>query len=183
MYKLSKFITDSTYYLTTEFLNDFVFELPLLEFNTKGSDTALTFSGENTIQLFNIESAYSIVFMREVPLFKYKRNMKFLINNSTKDVTYSRFEEFLYLVLYNVEDYKDKKLFCFNLKDTNHDLLYSVIDLDPYYYKLDNKIFIENARFVSTIFIYLFYGGKHYQYIKFEPDNRLQITNPDFTEL
>ena len=183
VYKLSKYSTDKTYYLSTEFLNDFIFNIPLLEFNTKGSRTALTFSRDSTMQLFEIESAYSIVFKREIPLFKYKQNMRFLINRDTNDITYSRLEQFLYVVLYNINNDKDKKLFWFNLKDTNHDMLYSVIDLDPYYYKLDNKIFIENGKFVSTIYIYMFYGGKHYQYIKFEPDNRLQITNSDFKEL
>ena len=183
IYKLSKYVIGDTYYLSTEFLNDLIFKIPLLEFHTKGSNLALIFSGINTIQLYEIESAYLAKFMREVPLFKYKKNMNFLINKDTKDVTYSRFNEFLYVILYNIEDEKDKKLFCFNLKDSNHDILYSVIDLDPFYYGLNNKIFIENGKFVSTIYIYLFYGGKHYQYIKFEPDNRLQITNPDFDEL
>ena len=184
VYKLSKYISDDgTFYLTTEFLNDFTFKTPLFEFNTKGSNMALTFSGDNTIKLYEISSAYSINFVRQIPLFKYKRNMKFLINKDTDDVTYARYEEFLYVVLYNTENEKDKKLFCFNLKDTNHDTLYSVIDLDPFYYKTENKIFIENGKFVSTKYIYLFYGGKQYQYIKFEPENRIQITNPEYKEL
>ena len=183
VYKLSKYSDDRTEYLTTEFLNDLVFEIPLLEFNTKGTNIALTFSGNNTMQLFEIISAYSIDFIREIPLFKYKRNMNFLINSDTNDITYARYEEFLYIVLLNFENEKDKKLFWFNLNDTNYDTLYSVISLDPYYYDSNNKIFIESGKFISTIYIYLFYGGKQYQYIKFEPQNRIQITNNEVTEL
>lgn len=184
VYKVTRIVEhEVTKSISIDFLSTFTFEDEIIEFDTQDSERAVIFTGENEIQVWQIVSPYQKEFVRKLPFFKYADHMVFYINEDDLKVTYARIDRFLYVVMVNKEDRKEKKLFCFNMLKTSHDTLYSVIPLDDKLTDLSNRIFIESNQFESTIYIYLFYGGRIYQLIKFEPENILKKTEKNDLEL
>jgi hypothetical protein len=184
VYKVSRIVDhDITKSISIDYLSTFTFEDEIIEFDTKGSDQAMIFTGENEIQVWQIDSPYRKEFVRKLPFFKYEDHMVFYVNEDELKIVFARVERFLYVIMVNKENKRDKKLFCFNMLKSSHDALYSVIPLDEKLTDLSNRIFIESNQFESTIYIYLFYGGRTYQLIKFEPENLLKKTEKNNQEL
>lgn len=184
VYKVSRYTDEyKTEYLTVEYLNDFQFDNKIIEYDTLNTDKALVFSKDNLLELFEIVTPYRIDYIKKLPFFKYADKMRFYIKEHDGKVAFTRFERFLYVILVNKSDIRDKKLFCFNMKKTVHDSLYSVIPLDRELTHLSNNLFIEGNMFDAAIYIYLFYGGQTYQLIKFEPENLLKQTDRNSGEL
>lgn len=112
VYKVTLF-TDSSSELNinVDFLNDLVFGENILEFDTTDSMRAIIFSGKNTIEMWNIRSAYLKEYARRLPFFKYVDNFEFYVNEVENRIVFARFDKYLFVVMINREDPTDKKLF------------------------------------------------------------------------
>lgn len=181
--KISRFINGDKEEISSELLNTFYFNNTIREFSTMESENMVIFSASRQIEIWRIRSAFTVDYVRVLPFFKYEDVMEFYVSEEDNRIVQARFDRFLYVIMINRKDPTDKKLFCYNMLRTSHDSLYSVIKLDKKYADLSNRIFIESNMFSSTVYIYLFYGGRRHQLIKFEPENLMTQINKTEGEL
>lgn len=62
-------------------------------------------------------------------------------------------------------------------------MLYTIIPLAKDLSHLENRVFIERSLSASTMFLYLFYGDKIFQYVRFEPDNLMMQTRDGIRDI
>ncbi|CAI2387848.1 unnamed protein product [Moneuplotes crassus] len=64
-----------------------------------------------------------------------------------------------------------KYLYVYNLLEHAHNSLVTRMKLDPSYNDLDTYLIIENVKFTSSFYLFVFYGSEKYEVILFEPNN------------
>lgn len=112
VYKVYRTIVDGVEYLNADNLNDYnSFGYKIIEFDTHDTSITLLFSGQNTIEMYRIENAYDIEYIRVLPFFKYRKDYEFYFNEDHNLITFARLERFLYVIMRHKQNKNDKKLF------------------------------------------------------------------------
>lgn len=152
---------------------DFEFDQKYLAFNIDHSKLMVLFSGENTIDIYEPHTSFFINFVRRLPLYKYNTFMKFMVNKDSTGPVFQRLNNLLYVIMVNQKDVSDKRIFIYDLGNSAHNSLKNIIKLDPAYHQFDNYLSVQKEVGFDSIFIYLFYEGKVYQFITYEPESSL----------
>lgn len=175
MYKVYRYQNETTSQqaITIEPVRKLNLQTKYAVFDVDMNGLAVVLSYPNLVRLWQVESPYQVRFVRQLPFFKYASNMIFWTNFNKHDIVYNRQGDMLYLIMVNQFHFSNRALFIYDLLETSHNCLKAVISLDNNYSKKKIFLYVDSIENLSTIFIYAFYEDKHYQFIKFEPDNVL----------
>ena len=174
IYKMYKYSEDSgRTTISIEKIREHTFDQIYSDFNVDFSGIALVFTKPNNINVYQIKSFYIINYLMRLNFFKYKRDYAFVTNANENDIAYDRSESFLYIIMQNVTDPTERALFIFDFTTNSHNSLKTIVKLDRKYWMYSVAIYTEIFDNQSVKHIYLFYGGKIFQLIKFEPENVL----------
>ena len=99
---------------------------------------------------------------------------KFLTNNDENDVVYIKKNNFLYVVMSNLTDSKERSLFIFDLITVSHNSLKSIIELDKNNFSQQVYLLINSADVLSTIYVFVYNEQNYFRLIKFKPENLLR---------
>jgi hypothetical protein len=152
---------------------DFKFDEKYLAFDIDHSKLMIIFSGKNTIDVYEPHTSFFIYFIRRLPLYKYRSFMKFMVNKDETAPVFQRLDNCLYVIMVNEEDPSDKSIFIYDLSNSAHNSLKNIIHLDPNYSQFDNYLSVQKEVGFDSIFIYLFYEGRVYQFITYETESSL----------
>lgn len=171
--------------ISIEVFRELVYESKIMYLNINEGGNLLLFSGRNTIEHLQIMNINTIAFHRILPFFGFAAYMEFQINQEDNRIAFNNEKDRLFVVMVNMNDKNDKRLFCFNLarNELKHDMLYTVIPLDRELASLDNKMYVESSVTLSTMFLYLFYGDTMFQYVRFEPENLMMQTRDGIKDI
>lgn len=141
------------------------------DINDKG--VAVVFSLQNTMEVYQTRTIYFLDFVRRLPLYTFRDNWRFVTNSRSPQPVFRRLNECLYIVMANILDQLDRRIFIYKLDRSSHDSLNKVIQLDKEYGYLDTFLFTEKLSSYRSVFVYVFYDANTYQFITYEPDSAL----------
>ena len=164
-------------YVTVEFIIDIQFHFIYSAFDIDEDGVALLFSGQNTIEVYQARTVEFMDFVRRLPLYKYQDKMSFVINKGSQSPVFQRLQHCVYVVLVNLEEPSDKRIFIYDLFKTSHNSLNNIIKLNPDFANSDMYLSTEKLPGFQSVYIYIFYEESVYQFITYEPDNSLVPAN------
>lgn len=162
-------------YLSLEVAYEIDFKKQYLVFDIGYDGVGTVFFDNNTIWVFQAGKYSEMNYVRELPLFGYKNSYFFSYNSGSNHPTFIRNGQYLYIILKRNEGFLEKYLFIYDLHENSHNTLKSVVPLDLERGHDDNYITIGSSHYKKNICIYIFFGGKHFQFVVFEPFNILKL--------
>ena len=106
-------------------------------------------------------------------MYTFKDSWRFVTNARSPQPVFRRLNECLYIVMANILDPLDRRIFIYKLDRPSHDSLNKIIQLDKEYGHLDTFLFTEKLNSYRSVFVYVFYDANIYQFITYEPDSAL----------
>ena len=173
-YRIVNYTENGKQKLDLESKPDIIFGKKYTIFDIGKNGTATIFYDQNLIDVFKSKDYSKLDYIRRLPMFKFRETMKFSTNDDTFAPTYKIKDQFLYVIMVEIENLTKKRLFIYDLHSNSHDSLRTIIDLKGSLSKLNNYITIETSTLRLSIYIFLFYGGKDYHFICFEPDSLMR---------
>lgn len=166
-------VATNSHYISIEYADSFRFPNNYLAFDIDDKGVALVFSLQNTIEVYQTRTIYFLDFVRRLPMYTFKDNWRFVTNARSPQPVFRRLNECLYIVMANILDPLDRRIFIYKLDRPSHDSLNKIIQLDKEYGHLDTFLFTEKLNSYRSVFVYVFYDANIYQFITYEPDSAL----------
>jgi hypothetical protein len=138
-----------------------------LDFNIDSEGRAITFTGRNTINYYRENTAFNLKFQRQFPMYRFFDNYVFYKSPGSQRPMMTFLEDWVYVLMINEEDPKDKKMFIYNKLRTSHDVLYKIIDLDQRYAEFTPYMFAERIDGFETVSLYILYNRNNFQYFEY----------------
>ena len=163
-------------YYSVEFMRNQMYNNTIVTISVLHKNMIL-FTQPTKVSLWKITSNSSFVFQKNLPFFHYANLYEFSVDSKTGHVVEAIENNFMFVVMEKINNPSDKLLFWFYLDTNKHDSLHSIIPLNKQLSALENSVFTESNMYYSSIFLYMFYGDKKYQFISFVPYNMLTETS------
>lgn len=97
--------------LSIELSRNFIYNKEIVYMNINEGGHLLLFSDKNTIEHLVVQSIHTIAFQRILPFFKYAKFMEFLFDPRSESVVYAHQDDLFFVVMVNMDDKSDERLF------------------------------------------------------------------------
>lgn len=164
---LNENFKDNTATVELEGSGEINFGVQYIAFDVDDEGYAIVFDGYNRMTVYYAESYIKLNYLKTLPLFRFEQYVMFHTNFNYFKPIFSRKNEFLFIIMQNIEFLHLKYLFAYNIHHTSHNSLIAVHQMLGDYSNLDNHVYIDLVDKKLSTYIYLFYGGKLFQYIRF----------------